>query len=276
MKKLKKATMSEQKLDINDYSDYRQFLEDYFAMKKKSDRNWTLSVWAQLLELNSVATLSMILTRKRHAGKKLVERLITYFQLNHDQAEYFREIVKLQKAAKGDKKLTQIMIESSKDDVNPEELDMVFNWESYAVRELTKLKEFKEDPDWITKALNFNLNEEYLPKLIERMLSSSFLERKDDGELFASHNSISPTKPIEKKAAKKFHRDLLDLSHQAFNIPLDRRTFTHTTLSIKKENLKKAKEMIREFQINFTKLLEDTEGDDIVHLNIQFYPITKK
>lgn len=268
--------MSEQKLDINDYSDYRQFLEDYFAMKKKSDRNWTLSVWAQLLELNSVATLSMILTRKRHAGKKLVERLITYFQLNHDQAEYFREIVKLQKAAKGDKKLTQIMIESSKDDVNPEELDMVFNWESYAVRELTKLKEFKEDPDWITKALNFNLNEEYLPKLIERMLSSSFLERKDDGELFASHNSISPTKPIEKKAAKKFHRDLLDLSHQAFNIPLDRRTFTHTTLSIKKENLKKAKEMIREFQINFTKLLEDTEGDDIVHLNIQFYPITKK
>lgn len=262
--------------DIFDYNDYRQYLEDHFAYKKSVNSYWSLGNWAQKLELNSVATLSMILKRKRHAGKNLVERLIKFFEYDEGKADYFRELVKIQKAAKGDQSLTILMIEKAKEEIPPENLDLVFNWQSYAIRELTHLAEFKEDPYYITNKLEFPIDDEYIPKLIERMLASSFLKRDENDMLSASHNSIQPTRPIEKKAAKKFHRDLLDLAYQAFNIPLDRRTFHHTTVAIKRDKFPEAKELIREFQIKFSKLLEDNEGDDVFHLNIQFYPITKK
>ncbi|MEQ1664899.1 MAG: DUF4423 domain-containing protein, partial [Bdellovibrionales bacterium] len=54
------------------------------------------------------------------------------------------------------------------------------------------------------------------------------------------------------------------------------RDITGITISMKKENLPKVKELIRQFRLNISKNFESLgDGDEVYQMNIQFIPLTK-
>jgi uncharacterized protein (TIGR02147 family) len=224
----------------------------------------------------------MILKGQRHAGKSIVEKMIRYFQFSDYESKYFRELVRIQKAAKGDQRLTVLMLEQSKT-LSPvsnnaggaePERQLVFDWASYAIREMTQLVDFKADSEWISSRLGEKLTQKKIDQVLERLLNEGFV-KKTDQTISTTDKIICPQAPVDLSQARAYHKEILELANDAINIPIDKRTFHVSTLNIKKARVKEAKELIRDFQVKFSELMEDSPGDEVYQFQMQLFPLTK-
>ena len=68
----------ETSINIFNYSDYREFLRDFFDMKKRVNPSWSYGLWSSKLGLNSISSITMVINGQRHAGKKIQKSLITF------------------------------------------------------------------------------------------------------------------------------------------------------------------------------------------------------
>ncbi|PIK15465.1 DUF4423 domain-containing protein [Halobacteriovorax sp. JY17] len=272
----------EKKLNIFEYSDYREFLRDFNEMKKRVNPSWSFGLWASKLELNSISSITMIINGQRHAGKKIQTSLIKYFQFNSKEAYYFEELVKIAKSSKNDPSLTILMLEQNDDlktlrEENTEQVDLFFNWKAHCIKELTQLSDFEASGNWIEKRTNGLIKNEEANKLLSALLKNGFLETNNINgrEMISAVGSIHPTKEVTMDAAKAYHKGLMENSYEAINTDKEKRSLHASTLSLLKEDLPKAKEMIREFQIKFSEEIEQNPADEVYQLNIQFFPLTK-
>lgn len=274
---------NEKKLNIFDYSDYRKFLRDFNDMKKRVNPSWSFGLWASKLGLNSISSITMILNGQRHAGKKIQASLIKYFQFNSKEAYYFEELVKIAKSSKDDPSLTILLLEQNDDlktlrDENTEQVDLFFNWKAHCIKELTQIKDFRPDGEWIQKRTNGLIKKDEANKLLSALLKNKFLEQNniDGKETLVAVTSIHPTKEVTMDSAKAYHKGLMDNSYEAININKEKRALHSSTLSLLKTDIPKAKEMIREFQMKFSDEIEQNPADEVYQLNIQFFPLSNK
>ncbi|WP_372654280.1 DUF4423 domain-containing protein [Halobacteriovorax sp.] len=273
----------EKKLNIFEYADYREFLKDFNEMKKRVNPSWSFGLWASKLGLNSISSITMIINGQRHAGKKIQASLIKYFDFNSKETYYFEELVKIAKSSKNDPSLTILMLEQNEDlkslrEENTEQVDLFFNWKAHCVKELTQITDFIPDGAWVEKRTNGLIKEEEANKLLSALLKNNFIEKCNINgkETLAAVGAIHPTKEVTMDAAKAYHKGLMDNSYEAINTHKDKRSLNATTLSVLKEDIPKAKEIIREFQMHFSEEIEKNPADEVYQLNIQFFPLTNK
>ncbi|MCO4792265.1 MAG: DUF4423 domain-containing protein [Bacteriovoracaceae bacterium] len=261
--------------DIQEYKNYRDFLKDFAQFKKFSNPYWSYGSWAKDLGLNGASTLSMILKGKRHPSKKLADTFCNYFKFNEPDKNYFHELIKIQKQTKDDPTLTVLLLEQKGLEENKEEKPLFFDWRAFAIRELTQMDEFDEDPKWISTKLGGKLSPDESKEIVQKLVEYGALERSPSGRLRATSQVIQPSDGFTRSQARTFHHEVTGLTQDAFELPINQRAFHSSTLSMKKEKIDEAKKLIREFQINFSKLMEDNPGDEVYQFNMQFFPLTK-
>ncbi|CBW26314.1 conserved hypothetical protein [Halobacteriovorax marinus SJ] len=271
----------EKKLNIFEYSDYREFLRDFNDMKKRVNPSWSFGLWASKLGLNSISSITMIINGQRHAGKKIQASLINYFNFNSKESYYFEELVKIAKSSKNDPSLTILLLEQNEDlkslrEENTEQVDLFFNWKAHCIKELSQLKDFTPDGEWVEKRTNNLIKKDEANKLLSALLKNNFLEESEIGgkKTLVAVGAIHPTKEVTMDAAKAYHKGLMENSYEAINIDKNKRALHASTLSVLREDLPKAKELIREFQMKFSEEIEQNPADEVYQLNIQFFPLT--
>ena len=172
------------------YTDYRAFLKDYYTTKKESRNNWSYNVWARQLGLRSSSMLVMILNGQRNPGKKLIAKIISDLHLNKEQAEYFKDLVRLHKA-KDDIGLSLLLMDRlRKHQAQPTPLKISYqmfsaisNWRYFAIREMVHLKDFHEDVDWIQSRLNYDLSKQEITETLQTLENLELLQRDKKGNL---------------------------------------------------------------------------------------------
>lgn len=270
-------------LNIFNYSDYREFLRDFNDMKKRVNPSWSFGLWARELGLNSISSITMIINGQRHAGKKIQKSLIEFFKFNAKESYYFQELVKIAKSTKDDPSLTIILLEQNSElkelrEQNTEQVDLFFNWKAHCVKELTQLKDFFPSGTWIENRTNGLIKKDEGKKLLDILIKEGFLEKTfiSGKEVICPATTIIPTKQVTKEAAHTYHKALMENSYLAIEEEKDLRSLHATTLSLLEKDIPKAKDIIREFQISFSEQIEQSPGDEVYQLNIQFFPLSKK
>ncbi|MBI3017671.1 MAG: TIGR02147 family protein [Deltaproteobacteria bacterium] len=268
---------------VYQFTDYRTFLQSYAEDKKKVNPNWSYGVWAQKLGMSGTAALTMIINGQRHPGNKALVLFQKYFDFSQNESEYFFDLVRLKKI-KNDPRLSILLMEKMSQYhpdgkfklLDQDTFNAISYWYYYAIRGMTQMSQFKEDPQWIVKKLNFKVTPLQVKKAIQTLLKLKLLERDEKGILKPVQKDIDTTKDIANEAIKRFHEQISDLSKASIRkISVQDREFNTTTLLLKKNNLPKAKELIRKFQKDFSRLLEEDKGDAIYQLNVQLFPLTK-
>jgi uncharacterized protein (TIGR02147 family) len=269
--------MIDQLPDITEYKDYRIFFNDFIIFKKSSNPFWSYGLWAKGLGLTGASTLSMIMSGKRNPSKKLCHTFSDYFKFDQRESEYFIKLVSIQKQTKNNPELTEILLEKSKiETFEQTQKPLFFDWRAFVIRELTKLEDFQEDINWVRERLNNKMTIQEIKDVTQNLIIHGALERDASGNLKATSQTILPGNNIRREDAKIFHNEISELGRKSFNIDINQRALNSSTLSIKQENLPDAKEMIRNFQVEFSKILEEDGADEVFQLNIQFFPITQK
>lgn len=257
---------------LYEHTDYRQFLKTYYNETKSKRAGWGLKAWANRLGLKSKSALAMIMNGQRHPSRELTSSFVRYFKFNSEQAEYFADLIEWQKT-KGDGQLSLVLGERLAKKrqsgtfafIDIEQFRLLSEWHFAALREISKLGDFRNDPFWISHQL-YNRVTPSEVKRCRRILSKLDL-RQDNATTSAD---------VASEAIRRFHSQMMELARISLNtIPLEEREYFSSTFAVKQADLPRAKRLLRKLANEFADNLEKKDADRVYQLQVCFFPLTR-
>lgn len=155
---------------------------------------------------------------------------------------------------------------------------IISDWYHFAILELIKVKGYKQDVKWISKALGITVSEVNIA--FERLVRVGILELKNGKYVDVTGGNTSWNQSyFTSDAKKRLQKSLLEKAIEClYTTPIEERDNTSMTMAINKQDLDKAKKLITEFRRKFSKILEKDKSklDSVYQLAIAFYPLSKK
>jgi uncharacterized protein (TIGR02147 family) len=271
-----------QKIDVQKYTNYLDFLRNYVSNKKQNP-SWSLGLWKRQLNLKSTSTLTMLLKGQRHPGPKLTQKLSQYFKFDAKDKQYFESLIEIQKKV-NDPNLALFILNSPEFLMHKSQIentkvnridDLFYKRLSHIIREMCQLREFKSDAKWISQNLLEKIPIAVLEDLIEKMKNANLLKESLEGNLQPMPMQ-AVANPKSKELIAQFHQEVISGSLTALRLsPENERSFHVTFLNVRADKVSEAREKIMQFQNEFSELFEETPGDAVYQLSIQFTPTTE-
>jgi uncharacterized protein (TIGR02147 family) len=152
-------------------------------------------------------------------------------------------------------------------------LSLLTQWESLAVLNLMKTKDFRSDVRWIARRLGITTS---VAQTVLRRLSRAGLIQKAAGRWVRTQSSLRTSSDIPSTALRRAHRNYLKLAARALQeVAVEKRDITSITAAIDSSKLDEAKEIIRSFRRELAALLETGERDEVYQVSIALFPLTR-
>lgn len=271
--------------NIFEYSDYRQYLSDYYSQKKLTNSSYSHRLFASQAGLSSPSHLLMIIKGERNLSMKTIpkfsdglklslkekrffELLVIYNQTEDLQmkAKYFGEIISIKANLAGLHKLEK------------EKFNFLSKWYAVAIYVLIDLKNFKPDPNWISKRLGGKVTVAQVKETLENLLNLKMIEVDSIKGLKQSSGAVTVADDTKSMAVFEYHSSMLKLAADALRKNTNsEREMNGATISIPKEKLPELKEKIRAFRKEINQLASSYENpDEVYQLNVQLFPLTEQ
>ena len=96
------------------------------------------------------------------------------------------------------------------------------------------------------------------------------------GRLQQTNGSVEIKNDNFSTAFQNYHKQMLENAKTVLNKQnVCQGDFNSETLAIKEADIPRAKEIIRKFKSEFTRLFETEEGDQVYQLQLQFFSLTQ-
>ena len=265
------------KTSIYQHSDYRSFLVAHFEDTQKRNPAWSYQAWALKLGLKNNTSLLKIIHGERNAGPEIQQKLVEYFRFGVQERAYFEDLIRLSKV-KDDPALSVMVRERLQKRLptgrfvllDVKAFALISHWWFYAIPQLTRLPDFKRDPEWIASRLNFKVGTRELAQAVKTMEELDLLEPKGRG--------IQTQEDVSQEALKRFHEGALGIAQQAIrSVPVPERQISGLTLAVSSAKVPEMKDFIRRSEDEFIRLFsESTGGDAVYQFQTQLFPLTQQ
>ena len=268
--------------DVLQYTNYRVYLRDYYEFKKKTVPAFSLRFFAEKAGLSSHAHLKLTIDGKRNITKNTVVKLIHGLGLDGQRAAYFESLVFFNQAqTDADKQVyyAQLLKASPRSKLHKMEkaqFRIFREWHHSAILEMVALKDFRPIPDWISKRLGSLITPAQVTESLKLLVELGLLVKTANG--YRQRDPLITTDDeVQDLMVKMYHLQMLKLSADMLSaLPGSQRDVSALTFSIKREdfpNLKKHLQLMRKELLDFSA--KAGEGEDVVQINIQLYPLTR-
>jgi len=249
---------------------FRLFLQQELIDRCRRNSKYSLRSFARTLGIGPSA-LSDMLNGKRTITLASIEKLGLALGLNPQEISHYQRAIK--------KTNDSIFKQQALLDFQQLSLDtysIISDWYHYAILELMKLKDFKNETNWIAKSLGITKSE--ANAAVERLVRVGLILINKNGRWTDTSSGFS-TNIIDSKitsaASKKLQKQILEMSINALeNLPADIRNHTSMTMAINIRDLPEAINKIKEFRRELCAFLE--RNDDATHiyqLGLSLFPI---
>ena len=268
--------------DVLQYTNYRVYLRDYYEYKKKTVPAFSLRFFAEKAGLSSHAHLKLTIDGKRNITKNTVVKLIHGLGLDGQRAAYFESLVFFNQAqTDADKQVyyAQLLKASPRSKLHKmdaAQFRIFREWHHSAILEMVALKDFRPIPDWISKRLGGLITPAQVTESLKLLVELGLLVKTANG--YRQRDPLITTDDeVQDLMVKMYHLQMLKLSADMLSaLPGPQRDVSALTFSIKREdfpNLKKHLQLMRKELLDFSA--KAGEGEDVVQINIQLYPLTR-
>ncbi|MBS1972592.1 MAG: TIGR02147 family protein [Bdellovibrionales bacterium] len=237
-------------------------LKKYFEGRNKNAR-WSQRAFAKRVGLSSGA-LSEIFQGKRKLSAQLKKKVAEKLDLSPlEEMEFFEQ---------------ELPNHLKKNGVEYHLLDadhthLISEWWHFAILNLVKTKDFEPQPKWIASRLGMSLVT--VEEAWDRLFRLGYLNKTGD-KIVRKHPRLKTSDGIVSSAVQSAHIQDTKLIEKAIKeVAVDLRDHTSMTLVMNKENMARAKEMIRLFQDRFSEEVETPVGEEVYRLSMAFFPLTK-
>jgi uncharacterized protein (TIGR02147 family) len=267
------------------YTDYRKFLRDYYASRKKKIPHFSFRVLAESVGFSSESFLRMAMEGKKNLTKESAGKIAKALKLNKKASEYFENLVFFNQAKDFESKsrfLAKIDLFRKRNNpelLRPKEYDYLKVWLHAVMREVVAFPDFEEDPKKIARAFAFPVHPLDIQKSLNFLLENGFIGRDAGGKLVKRAATIGTGSIPENEEltliAKKYHLQILELARTALtDMPRDMRSITATTLSLSKQGYEVALKRIENLRYELLELAAaDANVDRICQLTVNLFPL---
>ena len=267
---------------IQDYKDYRQFLQDYYVFKKSHRKGFSYRQFSQLAGLKSPNYLQLVMRGERNLSEEMAENVGLAMGLKVAEKRYFISLVR-QENAKTDDELRKAQSEGLialkklvAKYLNKEAEGVLSQWHHLVVRELTALEDFESDGKWISKKLGGLIDEEAAEESLRLLLRAGFIKQEKSRFIPTDPVIDSGDETFTHLKMSHFHAQTLRMWAKALpeknpkNLELG-----VLTLSLPKEKIPQLQSKIRDFQDEILGMLKsETASDTVVQIGTYLVPLT--
>lgn len=251
---------------------YTDFLKQEFQERSLRNISYSLRAFARDLNLTS-GNLSDILNFKSRLSKEKANLVADDLRLSQEDKKLFLKLVDIAFLDDDKKAREQLQIlnyDSSYITLADDYYRVLTEWYYFALVELVRVKDFRNEDEWIAHRLQIQTSD--VRPAIERLLRVQLL-KQIDGELIQTYDYfISPSgTPLD--TARKFHKQLLQRAAIAIEEQsIEERNFTSGFLRVRKSDLPRIGEKIKQFRREMAAEIESgDEHDSVYAFSIQFF-----
>lgn len=275
---------------ISAYTDYRQYLRDYYEEQKRINPHYSHRVFARKAGLTSTGFFSEVSSGKRQLTQAAILRFAKALKLNAQDCAYFECLVAFNQAKTVEERnhhFGKLMgLRGGKIDiVDGERYEFYRHWYTSAIRELVNCRAVrgisKEDFRALGQSLVPPISGAQAKRAVGLLLRLRFVHRGSDGVLRQAAPLISTgdlsVEPPSTLDVDNFQMAMLDLARKSLDgKPRGKRDFSTLTLSLSAAGVEAAKAEIAGLRKRLLTLAERDSGSDRVQqFNFQSFPLSK-
>jgi uncharacterized protein (TIGR02147 family) len=268
--------------NLFEYDNYRLFVKDAYEALKTNDPAVSFRSFARAAGFKSHNFLSLIIEGKSNISLESADKIGKVFQLNAEEALFFRNLVLLNQAKNNDEKhlyAKEILRSKTYRKIHPfneSKYEFFAHWYVSAVRELVALPKFKEDPAWIASHVIPPIKPAEAKKALEDLLNLGLVQRNEEGRLVQSDALLSTPPEVSSAYIANWHKEYMKRALESLDLlPRDQRDISAVTIGFSKKNLAVLKEMLINFRKGVLHLAsqqsEQSEKDILVQVNVQMF-----
>ena len=267
------------------YSNYREFLRNMYTEFKNSQPSFSYRYFAKKAGFTSPNFLKLVIDGKRNLSEESIRKFADAFKLGRKEKRFFELLVHYNQAANSDRRqqyyqeLLEFPEYRNAHELEKEQYEYLSHWYYPAVLELSHLPSFQEYPGWIAERLQNKVSVKEVLSAIDVLSRIGLLMRDENGKLKPAHKALTTGEEARSLAAFSYHEQLLNLAKQALKQRAEEREFAAMTMAVSETEMKKLKDMIRDFRKRVVNVLtqeKKEEPEKVYQLNVQLFSLTKK
>ncbi len=270
---------------IFNYQDPSLFLRDAWNLKKQNNKHFTVRAWSKQLGISGHGSFYQIIRGQRALPKRYVQMISKSLDLNPKESLYLETLVDYHKAKSLSLKsyyqarLKELSPQPALSFHEIETFNYLKNPLNGAIIELTNLKDFKFESLWIKERLQIEASLIEIQRSIDLLLELGLLKQDEKGKIKRYHAHLSTKQDMKNEAVQEYHRNVLGMAQeQIAKQDIKEREYNATAMGIRRKDLPKIKESIRQYVSSFVGEFETPEGEaeEIYQLAVQFFGLTNK
>ncbi len=277
------------KPNVFNYINYRSFLGDSFNFQQSKNSRLSESAFIQRAGYgaNSRGYLKLILAGKRNISHKAVLGFAKSLKLTEKEKGYFENLVYFNQSSEDEEKgyyfeKMQKFIkgkESEPYNLLKSQYHYVSRWYLIAIRELVSLKDFIEDPDWISRKLRKEVSKAQVKEAIADLITLGLLQRNASGELEQCEAIVKFTdSSVNFSAVQDIQLQLLGKAMERIEAdPYEARSASSIYLTVKRDDFSNIREDIKKFRMELLKKYGSQKDgmDDLLSMSIQLFHLSE-
>jgi uncharacterized protein (TIGR02147 family) len=269
-------------VNVFEYVDYRKYLSDYFAEKKKRSRFFSHRYFCNKLGLKSTNFMLLVIQGKRNISNELCFKIS--LTLRHSQLEsaYFVNMVffsqsknYMEKNEYWDK-MKELRQKTKFGKINDYQYDYYNNWYNIAVRELVTLMKKPIDFKKLAKLVKPQITATQARNSLKLLLKLGLLQETKDGYI-QKDKVIRTDNSLNSLAVFNYHVKMSTIATEVLErYKREERNFSSCSMNLSEASYKKAVKHINELREKLMTLCEEEESPErVYHINFQLFPVSE-
>jgi uncharacterized protein (TIGR02147 family) len=273
-----------QKIQIFEYSDYRQYLKDWYLHAKQSRVGFSFRAFAKTAGYTSPNFLKLVMEGKRNLSAQSILVFAQVLKLSRDESRFFRSLVSLNQATTAEEKeIHRRQVFRSKKFKNLQPLQEAqfhyySHWYFIPIREMVGARGFQKNPHLIAKKLIPSISPQQAQQAIQELLALNLIREDARGRLTQTHSVINTADEVTSTSIPIFHQEMLKRASEAIDIfPKEKREISSATVGVSDVNAQRIKKMLQRFRQKILAIAAEEQNIEGIHqINFQFFPLSTK
>ncbi len=271
-------------LDVSASLSPRDFLKAvYDATKARIDGAYSYLQYAEDLGFSRSNVVRLMVIGERPMTPKAGERLADGLGLHGSARRYWTTLVRYvhERLPAERERLFQLLCsyrsQTAPRELDPLQLEYFSEWYHPAIREMAGLEGFDGTAEWIQERLGFPLRLEQVKRSVDllKRLKLVVLEAAT-GRWVRGGGVIATSGEVDAVSIVRYHQKMLEVARESITVvDEDRRDVRAVTVSLPESALPLLKRRLEAFAHELAAL-EVEGGDEVVQINMQMFPFTKR
>ncbi len=295
------------------YTDYRRYLTDFFAERKRLNKRFSLRMLAERSGFKARDYLMRVMRGDRNLSLEGSDKLSNFFHFSEKQSEYFRLLVQFNQAEAISEKekcflrMSEIRKYGSHQKLRQDQFEYLSAWYHSALRSLLPVLDPKSfslpaqttdaahgakrvnpaldadaggQPDWekVGRLLDPPIAPKQARDSVDLLLRLGLLQRDAKGRYAVVEAALSTGDEVASLGVAGFHRATMELAKRSIDRhPPAARDISGITMSISRDGFRRIKAELRAFRKKIQSIASADAGEDMVYqLNLHLIPLTKR